>query len=169
MFYDKESFRRIYDLHWKNVFGICYHQTKDAEVAEEIVQEIFCSLWERRESLQIEGPLENYLARAAKFKLIDHYRKKAKAPVCVDTVAVSACSTFENCTENDVLYHALSEKVGDLVDKLPCQCRLVYKLSREKGLDTKEIAAALLISEKTVKNHLTKALGFLKAELKEYR
>ena len=133
------------------------------------MQEIFCSLWERRENLHIEGPLENYLVRAAKFKLIDYYRKKAKAPVCVDTAAVSACLAFENCTENDVLYHALSEKVGDLVDKLPCQCRLVYKLSREKGLNAKEIAEALLISEKTVKNHLTKALGFLKAELKEYR
>ena len=169
MFYDKESFRRIYDLHWKNVFGICYHQTRDAVVSEEIVQEIFCSLWERRESLQIDGPLENYLARAAKFKLIDHYRKKAKTPVCADSLATAACSAFENCTENDVLYHALSDKVGDLVDKLPCQCRLVYKMSREKGLDTKQIAAALLISEKTVKNHLTKALGFLKAALKEYQ
>lgn len=169
MFYDRESFRRIYDLHWKNVFGICYHQTLDAAVSEEIVQELFCSLWERRESLQIEGPLENYLARAAKFKLIDYYRKKAKTTVQADFSEMPACSSYENCTENDVLYHALSDKVGNLVDQLPCQCRLVYKMSREKGLTTKEIAANLLISEKTVKNHLTKALGYLKAELKEYQ
>ncbi|REA64329.1 RNA polymerase sigma-70 factor [Dyadobacter luteus] len=169
MFYDRESFRRIYDLHWKNVFGICYHQTQDAVVAEEIVQEIFCSLWERRESLEIEGPLENYLARAAKFKLIDYYRRKAKAPIHTDSAAALPCYSSENCTENDVLYHALSDKVGNLVDQLPCQCRMVYKMSREKGLTTKEIAADLLISEKTVKNHLTKALSFLKSELKEYQ
>lgn len=169
MYYDKESFRRIYDLHWKTVFGICYHQTGDADTSKEMVQEIFCSLWERWETLQVEGPLENYLARAAKYKVIDHYRKKSKTAIYANTPAVSSCDSYENCTENDVLYRALSDKVGHLVDQLPCQCRLVYKMSREQGLNASEIATALLISEKTVKNHLTKALNYLKNELEDYK
>lgn len=166
---DQRTFETIYNMYWKKVFGTCYNHCKDAELSREMVQEIFCSLWERRETISLREPIEHYLVKAAKYKVIDYLRSKPKQFVLSpDVESDFACNTSA-CTENDVLYNTLTERVGDLVDKLPCQCRLVYKLSREQGLDTKQIASSLLISEKTAKNHLTKALSFLRLNLEEYK
>jgi len=166
---DQNTFKILYDQYWEKVFGTCYNHCKDVELSYEMVQEIFCSLWERRDVLTVEGSIENYLVKAAKYKVIDYFRKKANQVVLVEEEELESVCNSECCTENDVLYHLLNERVGNLVDQLPCQCRQVYRLSREQGLDTKEIASALLISEKTVKNHLTKALTVLRLSLQDYR
>jgi len=63
----------------------------------------------------------------------------------------------------------LFEKINNLVESLPHKCREVYKLSREKGLNNRQIASRMLISEKTVENQITKAMHFLQNGLKPYR
>lgn len=166
---DKTSFEAIYGLYWNKVFRTCYNHCNDRDVCREMVQEIFCSLWERRETLVIEGPIEHYLIKAAKYKVIDYLRAKPKQLMSVSEERFEFSCHSSTCTEHDVLYNSLNEKVGELVDRLPCQCRQVYIMSREKGMDTKQIASALLLSEKTVKNHLTKALTFLRLHLEEFQ
>jgi RNA polymerase sigma-70 factor (family 1) len=166
---DRGTFEAVYNLYWEKVFGICYHCCQDAEISGEMVQDIFCSMWERRESLSIDGPIENYLMKAAKYKAIDFLRSKPRQTVLAQECMVEHECNVTNCTENEVLYSSLNEQLGTLVDRLPCQCQQVYRLSRERGLDTREIAARLLISEKTAKNHLNKALKFLRLHLEDYR
>lgn len=165
---DRGTFEAIYSLYWEKVFGTCYHHIQDVDLANEIVQDIFCSLWERRETLVIQGPVENYLIKAAKYKVIDYLRRKPRH-VEVSHEGLAETCVSPNCTENEVFYHSLNEQLGVLVDKLPCQCQQVYRMSRERGLDTKAIASELLISEKTAKNHLNKALNFLRLHLEGYR
>lgn len=166
---DRKTFEAIYDLHWKQLFGICYHHCEEIDSAQEMVQDIFCSLWERRESLRVQGSMEHYLVRAAKNKVIDHFRNKPKSLIPLGEIETNRLGSAESYTENDVLYHSLHQQIGNLVEQLPFQCKQVYQMSREQGLSTEEIALRLSISEKTAKNHLTKALNFLRLHLHEYK
>lgn len=164
---DENSFRDVYLRHWEQVFAVCYNNLRDSEVAKGMVQDIFKSLWERRDELEITVSIERYLLRSAKFKVFEYLRNSKIRQEHAQEVVTYDCSAA-NCTENDVLYNSLKEKVTGLVDTLPCQCRNVFKMSRELGLSNKEIASSLLISERAVEYHITRALSTLKANLSEY-
>ena len=68
------EFEHIYRTHGKKLFRICLVFVKDENRAAEMVQDIFCSIWERRQTLQVKGNWEHYLCRAAKFKYCNNYR-----------------------------------------------------------------------------------------------
>src|SRR5690606_6227853 len=73
---NETTFTEIYNNYWEKVFTICYKHTDDLEVAKELVQDIFKSLWERRHSLEINTSYERYLLRSAKLKVFEHIRNK---------------------------------------------------------------------------------------------
>ena len=75
----------------------------------------------------------------------------------------------ENTTENTIAFRELSESIDELVEKLPTQCKRVFELSRQMGLKNKQIAAELLISEKAVEYHISKALNHLRSNLGEFK
>lgn len=153
-------------MYGEKVYAICYNNIREIEPAKEMVQDIFKSLWERRDDLELEN-VNNYLIRAAKFKAFEYIRNKISRQkhLCQK---YEGCSYSSNCTEEHILFNNLKEKVNILVDTLPCQCKRVYKMSREHGLTNKEIASALLITERAVEYHITKALSVLRLNLIRY-
>ncbi|SDD76670.1 RNA polymerase sigma-70 factor, ECF subfamily [Niabella drilacis] len=128
-----------------------------------MVQDIFKSLWERRAELVMNNA-EHYLIRAAKFKTFEYFRNKAIQQK-VGERTMQVCPYASNCTEERVLYNELCSKVNRAVDDLPCQCRRVYKMSREHGMRNKDIARELMISERAVELHISKALSSLRLKL----
>lgn len=164
----KENFEVAYRQYAKKLCRIAYNQIRDEVIVEGIVHNVFISLWERRETLSIKGPIENYLIRAVKLAVLDYIRTQInhrKHLLC----SLAGHGEMRNFTEEELNFNELTERVDHLVDKLPCQCRKVYRLSREKGKNTKQIASKLLIAEKTVEAHLTKALKFLRVHLADYQ
>jgi len=147
------------------MYAVCRGQIRSKEIAEGIVQDIFRSLWERREKIELQEPLEHYLIRAAKLKVIDYFRKKQRDEKHLACAFQEYCLS-DNCTEDALAFNELHQQIGQLVDMLPCHCREVYTLSREEGLSNKEIAKKLNISIKTVEYHMSRALSFLKSRLK---
>lgn len=162
----RDSFEAIYNLHWGSVYAVCYNNIKDAEPAKELVQDIFKSLWERREELQLENA-GSYLIRAAKLKTFEYIRNKISRQQHID-IKLRYTADTTNCTEEHVLYNELKDKIYSVVETLPSQCRRVYKMSREKGMSNKEIACSLFISERAVEYHITKALSVLKLNLTDF-
>ena len=71
---DEKSFRQIYMTYWDKVFAICYNNLGKPEVAKEMVQDIFKSLWEGREELEITNYVELYLLRSAQSKVFEYLR-----------------------------------------------------------------------------------------------
>lgn len=149
------------------MYLICHSKIGNSEVAREIIQDIFKSIWERKDSINLNSSVENYLMGALKLKIIDHFRTEISHQKHLKCIFEDYCEQ-DNCTENSVGYNELQNKVNQLVDTLPCQCKNVYKLNKEQGLSIKQIASKLLISERAVTYHLTKATSFLKEELTEY-
>lgn len=163
---DRNSFETIYNLYWEKVYAVCYNNIREVEPAREMVQDIFKSLWERREELEMEK-VSNYLIRSAKFKTFEYIRNKVNREkhICLK---LQDCSNSTNCTEERVLFNSLKEKVTSLVDNLPCQCKLVFRMSRDEGLSNKQIASSLLITERAVEYHISRATSLLKMSLSDY-
>lgn len=158
----------MYESYWKKLYQIALKYLGDNFEAEEVVQELFTSLWQRKDSLILhKETVENYLVRAIRFKISRIYSDEIRKTKKVNEFAAQQ-ATSNNHTEKQVLYSFLKEDIDKLVTALPERCKEVYQLSRVKGLNNKEIALDLLISEKTVENQLTKALSFLRNALKKY-
>lgn len=165
---DEQGFEHIYRNCWKSVFGIIFNYTRDEEIAEEISQDLFASLWERRDKIIIKTTVEQYLYRAAKLEAFDYLRTSNSHREHINCALQNQCGSY-NCTEEQVLFNELNGNISLLVAELPCRCREVYRLSQDQGMNNKSIASALLISEKTVEYHLYKAISFLRNNLQEFR
>ena len=161
------QFEQIYNQYWEKVYSVCYNNTRDMELAKEMVQDIFKSLWERRNELELQS-VERYLLRSAKLKVFEYIRNKTNRQK-IDSDNLPYCVNSSNCTEEQVLYKELKANVDMLVDNLPCQCKRVYKMSREQGISNKKIAESLGISERAVEYHITKAMSVLRIKLTAYK
>ena len=161
---DEQLFQQLYRQYWKQVFAICYSTLRDEDIAAELSQDIFESLWKRRNALLISVPIAQYLFRCAKLEVMEYCRTTANRQKHLQN-AMQDQPAEGNYTEDTLLYNELSNKINQLLILLPNKSQLVYRLSQQQGLDKKSIATELFISEKTVEYHLYKALNFLRENL----
>lgn len=164
---NETSFVLLYNNNWERIYALFFKGTGDREQAKELTQNIFKSIWERRDHIVINGRPEYYLLGAAKLQLINHYRD-TKIRENHQTAFYAGYCDFDNCTEQQVLFNDLDKEVNLLVDKLPCQCKMVYQLSCTQHLSNKEVAEKLQISLKTVEYHLSNARKLLKRNLADF-
>src|ERR1700712_841455 len=164
---DMQAFTEIYNRYWKKLFSIAANKIHDLDDAEEIVQDIFVSLWKRRDKICSINTLSPYLAVSVKYrviKLLDKQNNQQKyASYSKDHISIADCST-----EQWLEFEELKDRLMKYVEELPEKCRLVYQLSREAGYSQKMIAGEMGISEKTVEAHLGKALKTLRARLSHF-
>jgi RNA polymerase sigma-70 factor (family 1) len=160
----ESGFTEIYNRYWKTLLVIAANKTGDLDDAEEIVQDIFVSLWRRKDELELTSSLKNYLAVSVKYRVIKSLAKQNLKSRFGDTYYDVIDDSTQEWLNFDELVHRLSE----LVAALPEKCRLVYQLSRESGYSQKQIAEELGISEKTVEAHLGKALKTLRIGLNQF-
>lgn len=164
---DRNAFTEIYNRYWKRLFGIAANKIKDLNEAEEIVQDIFVSLWRRRDDLYNIISLSSYLAISVKYRVIKTLVKQSNAQKYADYYEY-VMSTADNSTQEWMEFEELKTQLSQFVAELPAKCQLVFKMSRESGLPQKRIAEELGISEKTVEAHLGKALKILRTRLSQF-
>lgn len=161
---DQTAYTQIYDRYQGLLFVYACKITKDEDEAEDIVQEVFFYLWDKRRTILFKTSLPAYLYSAVRYKyfnLLDH--KKVRANY--------ADSLQEFIEKGDVQAdHVIREKeLTRLIEKeislLPPKMREIFELSRKAHLSHKEIAEKLNLSEKTVKNQINNALKELRVKL----
>ena len=152
---DEKAFTEIYNRYWKVVFAIGIGRLKDVHLAEDILHDVFGSLWANRSKTEIIS-LQNYLASATKYLVFASIRKKTQEQ------RYYASQLKPNVdVENDYMYKQLYEFAAREIESLPERCRLVFKY-RERGMSNSEIAMQMKISIKTVENQINKAFHHLR-------
>ncbi len=158
---DETAFNRIYKLHWLRLFRLACRIVEDESVAEDIVQDIFVSFWEKGCHLEINN-IEAYLYQSVKFKCFMHLRSGSISRRHLEHFSRLAAEAKN--TEEYALTE-LEDMLQQGIDSLPERCREVFYLSRVQALPNKKIAEKLHISPKTVENQITKALKQLRLSI----
>lgn len=156
---DKAAFTELYDRFWKKLFVIAFNRLNDKQAAEDIVHDVFASLWNNRTQVTIEQ-LENYLAVAIRYAVFSAVKKKTRTKQIERNFSPS--SIVEMQVETSLHCKKILELVKTEVEHLPEKCRIIFKYSRDAGMPVKEIARQLHLSPKTVENQLGKAIRQLK-------
>jgi len=156
---DELAFTELYNRFWKKLFAIAYNRLNETPAAEDIVHDVFVSLWTNREKNQIES-LDNYLATVTKYMVLAKIKAKVKERIY--TKRSSPTPVAELPVEASLHYKRMLEIVKEEVEKLPEKCRLIFNYSRNEGMHVRQIAEQLNLSPKTVENQLNKALKQLK-------
>lgn len=161
---DKRAIDEIYKLFYHKVFRFSLAFLKNEEDAYDIVQEVFIKFWNKRYSLDAGVNLEAFIFTIAKNTILSIFRKRTSEQKYLDYLH-QTISTNSSGTTEQVDYFFLKEQYDKLIPQLPTKRKAIFLLSREKGLSNKEIAELKGISEKTVEDHITKALVFLRKEI----
>jgi RNA polymerase sigma factor (sigma-70 family) len=163
---DEKAFTEIYNRYWEKLLYLGSIKLRSLAVAEELVQDIFLDLWNRRAQLNITGSLENYLAVSMKYKVINAQVRLMRTQKHL-TETGSATHLHRNTTEEWVQFQELQQRLSALVSKLPERCRITYELKNDVGLSQKQIADRLNISEKAVEANLARAMKALRSAINQ--
>jgi RNA polymerase sigma-70 factor (ECF subfamily) len=164
---DITAFEMIFKTYYQPLCNYAYSFVQDRDEAEEIVQSTFLSVWEKRENLTIHTGVKPYLyamVRNAALNVIKHEKIKQQHA----SVALAVAEKSIESVTHTVMASELEDRIYRALNKLPEQCRLVFKLSRFEELKYAEIAEQLNISVKTVENQMGKALKIMREQLKDY-
>lgn len=164
------AFETLYGMYSTRLYGYCYRYTKSHEDTQDIMQEVFTSLWTSREQIRDEKTILYYLFRIAKNRLINRFQSQVNSPVFEEYVAY--CNSQDISVSNTgeaVEYDDFRRTIAQIKEMLPDTQKKVYTYSKEQGLSNKEIAEILGMSEQTIKNQLSLALKIFREKLKAYK
>ena len=171
MLYLKEDFEKLYKLYYPKMFAFAKNYVPVNEDAENIVHDVFLTLWQRKEEIEISFTLTTYLFTLVKnrclnflrHKLIEEeYNSQMKEELGFKLYALEA---FDYSYQSE---EELQEIIRRALDTLPERCREIFIKSRIEGLKYKEISDELGISVNTVENQMVTALKKLRVALKDY-
>lgn len=163
------AFAMIYEAYADRLYGFVLKNLKNRQLAQDIVQDTFMRLWVNRKHLNCFGNLQGFIFAIAKYQVIDHFRRQIHEPEFEDFIEHADSQAGGISPEDLLLYDEFLTQLAQSKKHLSRRELEIYEMSREKHLSIRDIAERLHISEQTVKNHLTSALGTLRAEMSKYR
>lgn len=169
--YSQENFEQIYKQYYPKMFAFAKNYIPANEDAENIVQDVFLSLWERKQEIVISYTLVTYLFTLVKNRCLNFLRHKLIEEEFNSQMKEELRFKLDALESMDYSYQSekeLQEIIRRALDSLPERCREVFIKSRIEGLKYKEISEELGISVNTVENQMVTALKKLRVELKDY-
>ncbi|WP_337941694.1 RNA polymerase sigma-70 factor [Parabacteroides sp.] len=156
-----DAFKKLFMNYFPKVKYFVCHLIKSESIAEELAQDVFMKIWERREDLETIESFNSYVYRMAKNIALNYLRRKY--------LEDSYLEEYEGETESTIegdLYVREMELLEQLtVSRMPPKRKAIYEMSRKDGLTNDEIATRMGISKKTVENHLNLALKEIRKTL----
>ncbi|MEJ5145322.1 sigma-70 family RNA polymerase sigma factor [Sphingobacterium sp. MYb388] len=159
----QQAFSILYDRYWLSSVKRSLHKLVDQNDAEEVVQNVFVSIWRLRDKIDLKGQFVHYLNAALRYEILRFLSNRLKK---------SSHLHFEDVLPTHVPFHdgdmlrlelqELQSGIDTIIDGLPEKCRLIFLMSRDEGMSAKQIANKLDISHRTVETQLSKAIRILK-------
>jgi RNA polymerase sigma-70 factor (ECF subfamily) len=156
------AFNTLYKKYSGRLYRFALGYLKSEQEAEELVQEVFTIIWEKRADLKEELSFKSFLFTIAFNIVRKHFRTKVYLNEYFKTVTDADVDMH---TSQKITYDSLYQYITELVNQLPDRRKEIFIKSRFEGLSIKEIAEKLKISHKTVENQLTEALKFIRTNL----
>ncbi|MDW9381447.1 RNA polymerase sigma factor [Chryseobacterium sp. JV558] len=170
---DRPAFMLLYDRYWDSLYSFVFVRTRDKEIAEEILQNLWVKILENTDTIQTDDSesAKGYLLRHLHYRILDFYNSYKKAPptLSIDEfdipseLEISDTDYFEILEENEI--NTLLSMIDEVVARLPSTEQQVYDMRIRKNMSVNETAEALGLSNKTVSNKLSKALGEIREQL----
>jgi len=161
---DRLAFTQIYDRYKYLLYAHAFKRLRNEEEAEDLIHDLFATLWNKRETFELKSHLQGYLYTAVRnriFKLLAHKD--------IESEYISSFQQASEQASNITDYLVRENQMAMMIEKeiaaLPPKMREVFELSRKHNLSHKEIAEQLGISEQTVSKQVTNALKILKTKL----
>lgn len=170
----EEAYKYLFDHHYSVLCHIAAQYIHDDFLAETIVGDVIFHMWEIRDNLKIESSLRSYMVQSVRHSCLDYlksqYVQREHIGVTRDISDLPMTHALEH-EENplgQLLENELEDIIAEAIERLPEDCRTVFKMSRFEGRKYQEIAKMLGITVNTVKYHLKHAMSLLRKDLKKY-
>lgn len=163
---NKSALEELFNCYYDYLVRYALKLTLNHEYAEEMVQDIFISLWENREKREITN-FQSYLIKAVKYKCYDYFKRNHHTFEQIDDDLLINDKYVATPVE-EIENKQLEELIAEALQKLPKKCGIIFSLSRNSGLSYKEIAEQLDLSIKTVENQIGIALKKIRELLSNY-
>jgi RNA polymerase sigma-70 factor, ECF subfamily len=164
---DYTAFEIIFKNSYRSLCSYSNQLVISPELAEEIVDDVFCSLWNNRKKINITSSFQSYLVISIRNRSLDCLRKqKGEKKYVLEKAERVQCK--QSIASEKMIYEELCHQIDRAIQDLPEQCRLIFQMSREQELSYKEIAGMLNISIKTVDTQIGRALKFIRKSIASY-
>ena len=161
-----QAFETLFSLYKNDLYSVALKLSKSNAGSEEIIQEVFISIWiSRKQLLKVQQP-DSYIYRILLNQISKYLKKESNQKSIIASAKINTI-LFSNLTEDTLNEKDCKKAIEMAIGQLPKQQSKVFKLSHYNGLTNEEIAEILQISPHTVKSHLAKANYFLRLYLKD--
>lgn len=166
---DEEAIRIIFDTFYDELCLYAAGFTKSFQVAEEVVEDVFISLWKNATNLSITTSLKSYLYKSVYNGCLKFLKTEGRlnSSTVENDSEIFKTSSF-NDPESELILQELEKKADLIMESLPAQCKEIYFLSRFENLSYSQIAEKLKITTGTVKTQMSRAFHKFKAEFGEF-
>lgn len=164
---DEKSFEQLFRNQYAPLCGYARKYIDDLDQSEEVVQDVFVNLWQKRSTIEITSTIESYLFRAVRntcLNILKHFKVREKHKEGIS----ASYDHYGDRADNLVLEIELMNQIENLISGLPPERQKVFRMSRFEEMKYKEIAEELGISIKTVEAQMGKALKYLRENLGDY-
>lgn len=159
---NEDAFVEIYRRNWRSMFNAAYRRLEDEKQCEDLVQNIFVDLWERRQLVEIIN-LSAYLATAVRFQVIKYATRVQSTSPFIEQFENILISPFKS--EDALLDAEIAEVFTLWIDALPEKRREAFIMYYIDGRSTSDIAENLGITQKTVQNQIASASARIRQQL----
>jgi RNA polymerase sigma-70 factor, ECF subfamily len=163
----ESAFEMLFKTYYQPLCNYAYSFLNDKDEAEEVVQSAFITVWDKRQTIEIQTSIKSYLYRMVRNACLNVIKHEKVKQQHVAYEMAGGEPSHEGVSQS-VISSELEQKIYEAMKALPEQCRLVFQLSRFEELKYAEIATQLNISVKTVENQMGKALKIMREKLKEF-
>jgi len=163
---DKKAFQKLFEKYAPRIYHFSFSYLKNENDAEELVQNVFLKIWDKREFIDTSQNIKAFIFKIAVNTIYDFIRHKNIEHAFQDYARLNY-KTSDNFTWHSVIFEEMQGTLNNLVAHLSDQQQTIFRLSKQEGLTNDEIAEKLNLSKRTVENHLYRALSFLKKHFKD--